>query len=388
MGIAVFAVALVVPQRIAVTATLAVFVAMFAVFRVELRRSHGVPRHADDAIYSLQSLLVAVPQAFLAWNMRRGVVLWSDAAERLFGLARADVLGLPLPPELAPVESLQTTHLDGVDAATGVTVALRDRGGGPIHAEVTLTRLPLADGDSIFAALIEDTTPRRLREARRLDEVRAQRDALVREVHHRIKNSLHGVAGLLRQHLAGRPLLKPLLDAVTAQVLTIAAVHGLQSEIKSGALNLRALVARIAASISGIMHAPIVLSSGCAALDGFCVAEEESVPVAMMLNEILMNAVKHRLHNDGEALVHVEALCRRDGAAILVSNPGFLPPRFNLELGVQVGTGLGLVKSLLPSEGATLGIAERGHLVVATLDLLAPNVVRPNDEAPAAELVS
>lgn len=199
-----------------------------------------------------------------------------------------------------------------------------------IHAEITLTRLSSDNGGSIFAALIEDTTPRPLLEAKRLDEVRAQRDALVREVHHRIKNNLHGVAGLLRQHLAGRPLLKPLLDAVSAQVLTIAAVHGLQSELKGGALNLRALVARISATISGIMHAPIVLSSGCVGLDAFNVAEEESVPVAMMLNELLMNAVKHRLRNDGEALVHVEATSRHDGAEILVSNPGFSAAAFQL----------------------------------------------------------
>lgn len=55
---------------------------------------------------------------------------------------------------------------------------------------------------------------------------------------------------------------------------------------------------------------------------------------------------------------------------------GFLPQRFNFELGAQIGTGLSLIKSLLPSQGATLAIVERGHLVVAILNLSMPSVLR------------
>lgn len=129
VGVLASGVALVSPQRLTVAVVLLAFVALFVAFCIELRRLHGMPRHADEAIYSLQSLMMAVPQAFLAWNTNRGVVLWSEAAERLFGLARVDVLGLPLPAMLAPVKSLQATHLDKADAVTGITVALRDRSG-------------------------------------------------------------------------------------------------------------------------------------------------------------------------------------------------------------------------------------------------------------------
>lgn len=365
-----------------------VFTAVLAYGWWQLQRSRRAARRADEAMRSLQSLLAAAPFAFMAWNSRRGMILWSDAAERMFGLARADVLGQPLPAALRRLGELEEcTRADAVTdpTAAGVAMDLHDGSGNSLHSHVSLSRLPLSgDGSSTVAAVVEDVTPRRLQEARRLDAVRSQRDALVREVHHRIKNHLQGVAGLLRQHLAGKPLLQPLLEVTTSQVLTIAAVHGLQGEVGDGELNLRMLLARIANSISGIMHAPIEMDGQCAALGELTVTEEEAVPVAMVLNEVMMNAVKHRAPIDGDATVRIGATRSGDDAVIEVSNPGFLPPRFNLALGVHVGTGLGLVKSLLPQRGAGLEIVERGHRVVSRLQLSAPYVLSPAPAAPAA----
>lgn len=364
-------------------ASVAIFTAVVGLAWLQLQRSRRVGRRADEAMRSLQSLLSGAPFAFMAWNSRRGMILWSDAAQRMFGLARADVLGRPLPQALERLRSLdECTRSDRDATPAGVAMDLQDIAGASLHAHVSISRLPTSgDGSETVAAVIEDVTPRRLQEARRLDAVRAQRDALVREVHHRIKNHLQGVAGLLRQHLAGKPLLQPLLEVATAQVLTIAAVHGLQGEVGGGELNLRMLLARIANSISGIMHAPIEMIDQCATLGDLTVTEEEAVPVAMVLNEVLMNAVKHRAPINGDATVRIDAARNGDDAIITVSNPGFLPPRFNLALGVHVGTGLGLVKSLLPHRGAGLEIAEDGYSVIARLQLSTPHVLSPSHPA-------
>ena len=369
-------------------ASVVVFTAVLVHAWMALRHSRRVARRSDEAMHSLQSLLSAAPFAFLAWNSRRGVILWSDAAERMFGLPRSQVLGRPLPNALERVRALETcTRADAdADAApTGVAMDLQDASGTSLHASVTLSRLPISgDGSDTVAAVVEDVTPRLLRETRRLDAVRAQRDALVREVHHRIKNHLQGVAGLLRQHLSGKPLLQPLLDVTTAQVLSIAAVHGLQGEVHRGAPDLRMLIARIASSVSGIMHVPIEMIGQCMELGDITVTEEEAVPVAMVLNELMMNAVKHRALVDGGGEVRIGAVLQAGDARIEVSNPGFLPLRFNLPLGVNVGTGLGLVKSLLPQRGAALEIVEDGRRVVARLVLQAPDVLT-TQQVPAME---
>lgn len=331
---------------------------------------------SDDALHSLRTLLAAAPLAFVAWDRTRGVLLWSDSAERMFGLDRERALGQVFPASLMPLRDAVEASLQDSDVVVALQLGLRNEHDEHMHLSVSASRMAAeGDAEGTIAAVIEDLTPHRLREARRLEALRVQRDALVREVHHRIKNHLQGVAGLLRQHLAGKPLLKPLLEAATAQVLSIAAVHGLQGETRGGALELRGMVARIATSISGIMHVPIVLSETCASMDGLLLAEEEAVPMAMVLNEILMNAVKHRVRGGNDGLIHVGAVRGDATIAIRISNQGFLPPRFNFALGAQVGTGLGLVKSLLPSHGVALGIEEEGDTVVATLSVGAPHLL-------------
>ena len=354
-------------------------VVMTVAFGWQISRVVGERRHrarSDEALSSLRSLLAAAPLAFIAWDQERGVLLWSDSAARMFGLERDRALGQALPGFLSGLRDSVETALLSSGAAVALQVGLRNERDEFLHLSVSASRMASDMKDqSTIAVVIEDLTPHRVREARRLDALRAQRDALVREVHHRIKNHLQGVAGLLRQHLAGKPLLKPLLEAATAQVLTIAAVHGLQGETPGGALDLRSMVARIAASISGIMHVPIVLDETCAAMEGMFLSEEEAVPMAMVLNEILMNAVKHRVRGANDGLIRVSAQEKGEEISIRVANQGFLPPRFNFSLGTQVGTGLGLVRSLLPTQGVSLGIDEEGEMVVATLTVGPPHLV-------------
>lgn len=361
---------------LALAATAVPMLGLVLLFARKFRTERAGRQRSDDAIRTVESLLETAPLAFVVWRRRAGVVLWSDAAQRMFGLERAGVLGRPMPDALQGLARDVESALAGGEAVVSLPVDLARLARGRMQLAVSASRMPAADdGDTTFAAVIEDATPRRLQEQRRLDDVRTQRDALVREVHHRIKNHLQGVAGLLRQHLADKPLMQPLLEAATAQILSIAAVHGLQGELPGSALDLRGMVSRIAASISGIMHVPIVLGEQCAMLAGLNLVEEEAVPVAMVLNEMLMNAVKHRQRGDSDALVRVEA--RRDGESvtIMVSNPGFLPPRLNLALGAQLGTGLSLAKSLVPHTGAQLTLAEDGDSVLASLTLWPPHVV-------------
>lgn len=320
---------------------------------------------------ALDKIASANAVALIGWDASGHVLLWNEGAEKLLGIARAQALGLPLQEGIAHLRETQ------LDEELQQPVLLRRPEGGDLSASVM--RIDVCGASRLHVATIRDLSVFRS-EADWEDASRLQRDALIREVHHRIKNSLQGVAGLLRQHLADKPLLRPLLEAASAQVYAIAAVHGLQGEASGGLVNLRTLVARVAASVSGIMHSPIVLTERCASLAAYSVKEEESVSVALVLNELVMNAAKHRVR--GSSAIKIDTVELENGVELRIRNPGFLPPNFDAASLSRAGNGLALACSLLPRRGARIALSEDGDNVLTTMALQVPDVLNKHQGQP------
>jgi PAS domain S-box-containing protein len=253
-----------------------------------------------------------------------------------------------------------------------------------------------ASGEVIGSVgVAQDITELREAEARRLEYARQQRDTLEREVHHRIKNHLQGLAGLLCQHIYERPGLEPVLRKFAAQVNAISTVHGLQGRSPGGRTHLRGLVTEISAFLGKLFGVQLLLRQepdqcfrvrpcNHGADCRLFIAEEESVPLALILNELLTNAVRHR---HGPAPVSLDLRCDERGALIVLRNPGQLGAEFDFARGNGLGTGLGLVRSLMPRKGMTVSIAGTdGRWIETRIELTEP-VLLPADRDPA-QLVS
>jgi PAS domain S-box-containing protein len=224
-----------------------------------------------------------------------------------------------------------------------------------------------APGQVLLVA--SDVTETRVAEQQRLAAAIAQREMLVKEVHHRIKNNLQGVAGLLQQSAVRRPEVAAILTEAVGQVQAIAQVYGLQ--VGGGAaLELRRVVEAIAGSVQRTFGRTIdVRCEGELAFD-WQLPEGESIPVALTLNELLTNAVKH---GSGGA-VGCTLRSADDAASIEIVNAGRLREDVDPQR-LPGGTwGLGLVRALLPRRYSSLTLAQRGDEVVARVTLRVPSV--------------
>ena len=104
----------------------------------------------------------------------------------------------------------------------------------------------------------------------------------------------------------------------------------------------------------------------------FGLPENEAVPLALVINELGTNAIKHRANRSDAVGVRVTA--KPDGMEFAIENSGQLKDGFNLnEIAASV-SGLGLVKALLPRRGARLTIDSAGTGVMAKLHLYSPAV--------------
>ncbi len=234
-----------------------------------------------------------------------------------------------------------------------------------------LSPVRMFDGSIRVFGIAEDITERMAAEAKRIDEAVRQRDLLVREVHHRIKNNLQGVAGLLQHQAHAKPELAENLNEIAGQIQAIAQVHGLQLRA-TGTLPMLGVAQGIFANLGGMFGVAVNFEAPAAALWRWGLPEHEAVPLALVINELGTNAIKYR--GSREQGVAVRMLPRASGIELRIENTGRLPGGFDLARITSGVSGLGLVKALLPRRGARLTIEQLGPLVISRLELGAPAI--------------
>jgi PAS domain S-box-containing protein len=238
------------------------------------------------------------------------------------------------------------------------------------------------DGTPLLCGLAEDITEQKRVAAEQLEQAVRQRDALVREVHHRIKNSLQGVAGLLRQKIGKYPALAPGIEEAISQLQSVALVYGLQGARTDGLLTLAEVTDAICASAESLIGGRVERTFERRSLRSACIAGSEAVSVAVALNELVFNALKHQRAAAGKKRARVELSEARGTAEIRISNRGRLPREFDFASGRAVGNGLGLVRTLLVAPGGSVAFNGRRNEVEVVLKLSPPLLAERGKAAP------
>jgi PAS domain S-box-containing protein len=252
-----------------------------------------------------------------------------------------------------------------------VTARIDHRSKGVRIINVRLNPVRMDDGAVRVFGIADDVTERTRAEQQRMEEVVMQRDILVREVHHRIKNNLQGVAGLLQHMSDSKPEVADTLSEIAAQIQAIAQVHGLQIR-STGTLPVLGVAQGIFATLSSMFGVEIRFEPPPPDLWRYGLPESEAVPLALVMNELGTNAIKHRASRTDGIMVRVSG--RPDGMVFAIENPGRLPAGFDLAQIATSVSGLGLVKALLPRRGARLTLEQSGALVAARLQLFPPSI--------------
>ncbi|HXF67851.1 MAG TPA: PAS domain S-box protein [Burkholderiales bacterium] len=353
-------------------------------------------RFALEALRESESQLeLAIESSGLAmwdWDLRSGRVRRSERFARMLGYAPEELpqtrqawQALVHPEDLPAVESAIRSHLEGATPHYVADYRVRSRNGEWVWVQ---SRARVTERDAAGTALrvvgfVHDITAQKQAEQRRLSQLLIQRDALVREVHHRIKNHLQGVAGLLRSKAREQPEIAPLIEAAVAQIQSVALVHGLQGRAPDAGVALGELLEAVGTGVPEAGGVQLARELDRAALGAVRLADSEAVPVALVINELVLNACKHRAIRPAREPIRIAAARRGQEVEIRVTNRGRLPRGFDYARGVKTGTGLELVRTLLPPGGARLSIEQSGRDVLAVLQLARP-VIEPGEDSPQA----
>ena len=180
---------------------------------------------------------------------------------------------------------------------------------------VSLRAVPLTEeGQRVGAVLL----CRDVSELRRRERELITKDATIREIHHRVKNNLQTVAALLR--LQARRLTsveaRDALEEAMRRVTTIALVHETLSQALDEAVDFDALVDQslgLAADVASAGGKVTTVRTGTFGM----VPAEAATALALVLTELVTNAVEHGFAHGGTGTVEVAA--ERSGSHLLAT---------------------------------------------------------------------
>ena len=255
---------------------------------------------------------------------------------------------------------------------------------GTDQVSVILRAIPLRPAGEPIGALI---LVRDVTELRRRDRELVTKDATIREIHHRVKNNLQTVAALLRLQARRieQPAARAALEEAVRRVGSIAIVHETLSEAIEehvGFDEVADRLGRMVTEVGALGDRVRVRRSGSFGV----VSSRVATPLAMVLTEVLQNAVEHGYGADegrhaadrgvpraGSGPGRIVIAVRRRPGRLLVSveDDGWgLPADF--EVARATNLGLSIVRTLVESElngEFTLGPGPAGRGAVAVVDL-------------------
>lgn len=233
-----------------------------------------------------------------------------------------------------------------------------------------------------LAGTIQDITEKKAQELQKIEHEINLRNTLVREVHHRIKNNLQGVSGILSHHAVQNPTINEPLNQANAQLQSVAIIYGLQGKSADNKIELGQLVSAISQNIASLWNTKIELNME-EDWKPVTISEKETVPLALVINELITNAVKHQSLPDSVAItlkfqsvVNSIKTALKDKAIISICNHGQYKIKEQCENSASAinNTGLNLVQSLLPKNGAYLCWYFEENKVSVILELKYPVV--------------
>jgi two-component sensor histidine kinase len=166
------------------------------------------------------------------------------------------------------------------------------------------------------------------------------RNTLMQEMHHRVKNNLQQVASLLRlqmRHSTYQSLEQALSDSLN-RILAISAVHDLLSREDLDHVGIRSIAESLIHHQQSSFLMPDRMVRFDVRGDDPQLNTTQATQLALVMNELIQNAIEHGFAHAGEGEIHVNVEDRDGEISVWVSNSGDpLPPDFDPTVSSHLG---------------------------------------------------
>jgi two-component sensor histidine kinase len=182
----------------------------------------------------------------------------------------------------------------------------------------------------------------RQRHERRLNEALEHQQVLVKEINHRVKNSLQLVSSMLNLQAGGDPVAAERLQDASSRIAAIARAHDrLYRSPQIENIDLGGYLIEVCRDLNEVMpHCEVE----CVAPDTIYMSTDRAIRVALLVTELVTNSAKHAYPDGQPGRIWVNlARGDRETAHISVRDEGEgLPPAFDMGRGGGLGMRLAM----------------------------------------------
>ncbi len=310
---------------------------------------------ADDAIISVDE--------------GQRIILFNRGAEKIFGYAREEMYGQTL--EALLPKRVAENHHHHVREFQEASVPARRMGdrreiagcrkdGTEFPAEASISKADV-DGQCILTVILRDVSKRHQAE----EKVRAslqEKEALLKEIHHRVKNNLQVISSLLglQSRTGQSEQTKKALQESQNRIHSMALLHeALYQSHNLSQIDCRKYFEQLGAHLFrcfGISASRVQLQID---VGGVTLGLESAVPCGLIVNELISNSLKHAFHEGRCGVIRI--LLRReadDRMTLIVADNGPGIPE-NIGFYTTRSLGLRLVRTLADQLHATIELEVR-----------------------------
>ncbi len=255
-------------------------------------------KRSSEKANQLAAIVQSSEDAIIGKDLAGIITSWNPGAERIYGYTEREAIGQPIAMLLPPGHEeegqeiirrvLAGEHIEHYEAMRCT------RSGDHLLMSLSVSPIRNADGQVIAASTIARNITEKRRSEDALRRSLREKEIMLKEIHHRVKNNLQIISSLLSLQ-SGRYRDQEILrafDESQRRVRTMAMVHEqLYRSENFASINFGENLTRITRELISAYGRPGIRLS--MEIEPVTLAIDNAIPCGLIANELLSNALKH-----------------------------------------------------------------------------------------------
>jgi PAS domain S-box-containing protein len=332
-------------------------------------RGASAPSHTGVSPAHSTAIIDLADDAVITIDAEHRIILYNRGAEKTFGWPPEEVIGQAI--DMLLPERFVHAHGEHLRAfAEGPETArrmgerreifARRKDGAEFPAEASISKAHV-NGEWFFNVILRDVSERKAVEAKIQASLR-EKEVLLKEVHHRVKNNLQVISSLLglQSRVIADPPTRQMFQESQNRIHSMALLHErLYLSQNLSEIDYSQYVRELTAHLFrtyGVSESRVRLNIH---FDEMHMNLDSAVPCGLILNELVSNCLKHAFPDGREGEIRIE-LRKHDGklARLAVADNGVGIPE-DISIWNAKSLGLRLVKILAGNLGAKVEVNAR-----------------------------